>query len=102
MGLTSAAATKLCSTILDLAYCLEVDAVVTASRDSTVKVWETDWRLRMVFMGHTGPVTAVAVLPNSSLVLSASQDGTLRTWDLQAAAQVPARGGPHGRHSVRP
>lgn len=36
----------------------------------------------------TGPVTAVAVLPNSSLVLSASQDGTLRTWDLQAAAQV--------------
>ncbi|CAK7289726.1 WD repeat-containing protein 97 [Vulpes lagopus] len=75
-------------TISDLAYCLEVDAVVTASRDSTVKVWETDWRLRMVFMGHTGPVTAVAVLPNSSLVLSASQDGTLRTWDLQAAAQV--------------
>lgn len=35
-----------------------------------------------------GPVTAVAVLPNTSLVLSASQDGTLRTWDLQAAAQV--------------
>ncbi|XP_072601923.1 WD repeat-containing protein 97 isoform X2 [Vulpes vulpes] len=75
-------------TISDLAYCLEVDAVVTASRDSTVKVWETDWRLRMVFMGHTGPVTAVAVLPDSSLLLSASQDGTLRTWDLQAAAQV--------------
>ncbi|KAB0396452.1 hypothetical protein E2I00_012096, partial [Balaenoptera physalus] len=35
-----------------------------------------------------GPVTAVAVLPNTALVLSASQDGTLRTWDLQAAAQV--------------
>lgn len=30
----------------------------------------------------------MAVLPNTSLVLSASQDGTLRTWDLQAAAQV--------------
>ncbi|XP_035582979.1 LOW QUALITY PROTEIN: WD repeat-containing protein 97 [Zalophus californianus] len=74
--------------ILDLAYCLEVEAMVTASRDSTVKVWEADWRIRMVFMGHTGPVTALAVLPNTSLVLSASQDGTLRTWDLQAAAQV--------------
>lgn len=30
----------------------------------------------------------MVVLPNTSLVLSASQDGTLRTWDLQAAAQV--------------
>ncbi|XP_021544413.1 WD repeat-containing protein 97 [Neomonachus schauinslandi] len=76
------------SAILDLAYCLEAEAMVTASRDSTVKVWEADWRIRMVFMGHTGPVTALAVLPNTSLVLSASQDGTLRTWDLQAAAQV--------------
>ena len=35
-----------------------------------------------------GPVTAVTVLPNTALVVSASQDGTLRTWDLQAAAQV--------------
>lgn len=30
----------------------------------------------------------MAVLPNTALVLSASQDGTLRTWDLQASAQV--------------
>lgn len=30
----------------------------------------------------------MTILPNTSLVLSASQDGTLRTWDLQAAAQV--------------
>ncbi|XP_047641433.1 WD repeat-containing protein 97 isoform X16 [Phacochoerus africanus] len=76
------------TTVSDLAYCSELEAMVTASRDSTVKVWEADWQIRMVFVGHSGPVTAVAVLPNTSLVLSASQDGTLRTWDLQAAAQV--------------
>ncbi|XP_032171465.1 WD repeat-containing protein 97 isoform X2 [Mustela erminea] len=76
------------TTIWDVAYCLEVGAVVTASQDSTVKVWEADWQIRMVFMGHTGPVTALAVLPNTSRVLSASRDGTLRTWDLQTAAQV--------------
>ncbi|XP_012668554.2 WD repeat-containing protein 97 isoform X2 [Otolemur garnettii] len=76
------------TTISDLAYCEEVEAMVTASRDSTVKVWEADWQIRMVFVGHTGPVTALAVLPNTSLALSASQDGTLRTWDLRAAAQV--------------
>lgn len=45
-----------CSTISDLAYCREVEAVVTASRDSTVKVWEVDWQIRMVFVGHTGAV----------------------------------------------
>uniref|UniRef100_A0A8C6BV28 WD repeat domain 97 n=1 Tax=Monodon monoceros TaxID=40151 RepID=A0A8C6BV28_MONMO len=88
------------TTISDLVYCREAGAMVTASRDSTVKVWEADWQIRMVFVGHTGPVTAVAVLPSTALVLSASQDGTLRTWDLQAAAQVgevaPSRWGPRG------
>nr|KAF6270914.1 WD repeat domain 97 [Myotis myotis] len=76
------------TTISDLAYCAEMEAMVTASRDSTVKVWGADWQIRMVFVGHTGPVTAIAVLPNTTLVLSASGDGTLRTWDLQAVAQV--------------
>ena len=42
----------------------------------------------MMRASPAGPVTAVAVLPNTALVVSASQDGTLRTWDLQAAAQV--------------
>ncbi|GAB1299497.1 Predicted gene, 35339 [Apodemus speciosus] len=74
--------------ISDLDYCEEIDAMVTASRDSTVKVWEADWQIRMVFVGHTGPVTAMTVLPNSALAVSASQDGTIRTWDLRAAAQV--------------
>uniref|UniRef100_UPI0034CD9C4E WD repeat domain 97 n=1 Tax=Rattus norvegicus TaxID=10116 RepID=UPI0034CD9C4E len=74
--------------ISDLDYCEEISAMVTASRDSTVKVWEADWQIRMVFVGHTGPVTAMMVLPNSTLAVSASQDGTIRTWDLQAEAQV--------------
>lgn len=43
-----------CSTVSDLAYCEEVEALVTASRDTTVKVWESDWQIRMVFVGHTG------------------------------------------------
>lgn len=33
-------------------------------------------------------MTALAVLPNTSRLLSASRDGTLRTWDLQTVAQV--------------
>lgn len=42
------------SIISDLDYCEEIFAMVTASRDSTVKVWEADWQIRMVFVGHTG------------------------------------------------
>lgn len=48
------ASLSLLSTIFDLAYCKEVEAMVTASRDSTVKVWEADWQIRMVFVGHRG------------------------------------------------
>ncbi|KAM4823038.1 LOW QUALITY PROTEIN: WD repeat-containing protein 97 [Urocitellus parryii] len=76
------------TTISDLAYFEEAKAMVTSSQDSTVKVWEVNWQIRMVFVGHTGPVTAMVILPNTTRVSSASQDGTLRTWDLQAAAQV--------------
>ncbi|XP_055981396.1 WD repeat-containing protein 97 [Sorex fumeus] len=74
--------------IMDLVHCGELKITVTASRDSTVKVWEADWQIRMVFLSHTGPVTALALLPDTTLVVSASQDGTMRTWDLQEAAQV--------------
>ncbi|XP_031803255.1 WD repeat-containing protein 97 isoform X2 [Sarcophilus harrisii] len=74
--------------ISDLLYCEILDVVVTASRDSTVKVWDPDWQIRSVFVGHRGPVTALALLPNSMLVLSASQDMTLRTWNLETAQQM--------------
>ncbi|XP_043833942.1 WD repeat-containing protein 97 [Dromiciops gliroides] len=80
---------KLHKTIIsDVLYCEAAEAVVTASRDSTVKVWDADWQIRSVFVGHTGPVTALTVLPGSVLVLSASQDMTLRTWNLDTAQQV--------------
>lgn len=52
LGLSPSHPTR--STISDLAYFREVEAIVTASRDSTVKVWEADWQIRMVFVGHTG------------------------------------------------
>uniref|UniRef100_A0A4X2MCY9 Uncharacterized protein n=1 Tax=Vombatus ursinus TaxID=29139 RepID=A0A4X2MCY9_VOMUR len=80
---------KLHKTIIsDVVYCEAAEAVVTASRDSTVKVWDADWQIRSVFVGHTGPVTALTMLPGSALVLSASQDMTLRTWNLETAQQV--------------
>uniref|UniRef100_K7E8B0 Uncharacterized protein n=1 Tax=Ornithorhynchus anatinus TaxID=9258 RepID=K7E8B0_ORNAN len=88
--------------ISDVAYCQAACAVVTASRDNTVKVWEAQWQLRNVFVGHVGPVTALAVLPSTPRVLSASRDGTLRTWDLDTGEQVGEVALQAGAEGARP
>uniref|UniRef100_A0A8D0HF51 Uncharacterized protein n=1 Tax=Sphenodon punctatus TaxID=8508 RepID=A0A8D0HF51_SPHPU len=74
--------------ITDIAYCEVVGCVVTASRDTTIKVWDREWLIQMVFVGHTAPVTAVTIYPQRPLILSASQDGTIRTWNLETVDQV--------------
>src|SRR5205085_9909801 len=40
------------------------------------------------FIGHTGGVWMVARSPDSRLLLSASDDKTLRLWDVQRGRQV--------------
>ncbi|KAL8181428.1 UNVERIFIED_CONTAM: hypothetical protein K2H54_001560, partial [Gekko kuhli] len=81
--------TKLHSRVItDIAYCEAVGSPVTASRDTTIKVWDETWHIRTVFVGHTGPVIAVATCPQRPLIFSASQDGTIRTWNLDTVDQV--------------
>lgn len=70
-----------CSTISDLAYCGEVEAMVTAAQDSTVKVWEADWQIRMVFVGHTGALSPVALEHSLSTLCTAS---ALWSWAVQS------------------
>ncbi|XP_039381385.1 WD repeat-containing protein 97 isoform X9 [Mauremys reevesii] len=74
--------------ITDITYCEAGACVVTASRDTTIKVWDKKWLIQTIFVGHTGPVTAVTIYPQGPLILSASQDGTIRTWNLQTIDQV--------------
>ncbi|XP_065438355.1 WD repeat-containing protein 97 isoform X4 [Chrysemys picta bellii] len=74
--------------ITDIVYCEAGACVVTASRDTTIKVWDEKWLIQTIFVGHTGPVTAVTIYPQGPLILSASQDGTIRTWNLQTIDQV--------------
>ena len=38
---------------------------------------------RLCLKGHRGPVTKLALLPSGSEAISASQDGTIRIWDLE-------------------
>ncbi|XP_062987459.1 WD repeat-containing protein 97 [Elgaria multicarinata webbii] len=74
--------------ITDITYCEAIGCAVTASRDTTIKVWDKDWNIQTVFVGHTAPVIAVTIYPQRPLIFSASQDGTIRTWNLDTIDQV--------------
>ncbi|XP_039609721.1 WD repeat-containing protein 97 [Polypterus senegalus] len=74
--------------ITGIAYCHGLQWLVTAARDGSIKVWDKAWRLQMVFVGHTAPVTALVTFPHVPHLLSASQDGTMRVWNLETADQV--------------
>jgi WD40 repeat protein len=51
--------------------------------DRTVRLWELAAGTARVLEGHTGWVSALAVLPDGRLA-SAGNDGTVRIWDLAA------------------
>ncbi|KAI5104629.1 WD repeat-containing protein 97 isoform X1 [Silurus meridionalis] len=65
-----------------------MDVVVTASKDVTMRVWGSHWELLMTFVGHTAVVTSLLLCPMSGLLLSSSLDSTLRYWSLQTGDQV--------------
>ena len=68
---------------------MDVDAtgtlVATGSADNTVKVWDIEkGHMTHNFTGHSGVVTRVAFHPDPSRLqlVSCSEDGTVRLWDL--------------------
>ena len=81
---------------------------LTASRDTTVKVWSLTGDLVHSLRGHTGPVTGVRLLSRednvrlaaalglseetketpAGLAVSASQDCCLKVWNLESGQCV--------------
>lgn len=56
--------------------------VITACRDEEVRVWDSaSGQLHHVFEGHFEEVTKLALV--GSTVVSASIDGTVRTWSIE-------------------
>ncbi|XP_059497142.1 WD repeat-containing protein 97 [Stegostoma tigrinum] len=62
--------------------------VVTSSRDGNIKIWDENWNLQIMFVGHRGPITALALYPHGPYLLSGSEDETIRAWSLELADQV--------------
>ncbi|MBY0377570.1 MAG: WD40 repeat domain-containing protein, partial [Gammaproteobacteria bacterium] len=61
--------------------------IVTASRDKIVRLFDFQGHLIRRFMGHERDVISVAWLGRDAL-LSCSDDGTVRQWDIHTAKQT--------------
>jgi WD40 repeat protein len=58
--------------------------VISASRDSSIKVWEIDKKIPIFTLdGHQDCVTALALTPDGGYLVSGSEDKTVRVWDLR-------------------
>ncbi|KAH9229471.1 hypothetical protein K456DRAFT_1752845 [Colletotrichum gloeosporioides 23] len=81
--------------------------IAPASKDRTVRLWCTnkDWRLTLpallapskesskTFEGHRLSVNAVCFSPDGKAVVSASDDGTARVWNIETGSHVSLTGG---------
>ncbi len=56
--------------------------VATASRDHLIRVFDFAGRLVQTFVGHDADVISVDWLPDGKGLVSSSDDGTVRRWEL--------------------
>lgn len=58
--------------------------------DLTIKVWDLAGGQAQELQGHTGKITGLAFASNGRLLVSGSNDGTVRLWDLQSGKEIAA------------
>jgi WD40 repeat protein len=63
--------------------------MITGSMDKTIKLWTTDSEQAVTILtGHTSWISSVALSPDDSKVLSASDDGTMILWNTATGRQI--------------
>ncbi|XP_056409783.1 WD repeat-containing protein 97 [Hyla sarda] len=74
--------------ISSLLYSEQLHLLISGSRDGSIKVWDNETQLVAVFVGHTGPITALSLTSSGTVLVSGSEDASLRTWDLNTQEQM--------------
>ncbi|KAL5022160.1 hypothetical protein ScPMuIL_001315 [Solemya velum] len=62
--------------------------LITGSLDGSIKIWDSKWFVKMIFVGHSKAVNALGIYPWGSAVISCSTDKTIRVWDLDTCDEV--------------
>ena len=62
-------------------------ALATAGRDGTARVWDLANGQELTRLPHAAPVEAVAFSPDGRQLITASFDGTARLWDLSSGRE---------------
>jgi WD40 repeat protein len=63
--------------------CAFADAIVSASHDGTLRIWNPDRRSEpLALTGHTAPVLVCRISPDAKQVLSGGADHYLKLWDI--------------------
>ncbi len=57
--------------------------VLTASYDTTAKLWDREGKILAEFKGHNGWIYSAVFSPDGSRVLTASLDNTAKLWDRE-------------------
>ncbi|XP_059183260.1 WD repeat-containing protein 97 [Centropristis striata] len=79
----------LCSgNITAMVYCSQLDCLITASQELSIRIWGPDWDLRVAFVGHNGVVNSLFYCSALSMLFSASVDCTIRCWNVEESDAV--------------
>ena len=69
---------------MTLFFLQDEETIVTGSVDGTVKLWRRqDGRCLTTLSGHTNTIWSLAYNPEGNIIVSGSQDGIARFWDLE-------------------
>ncbi|MEA5467439.1 AAA-like domain-containing protein [Spirulina sp. 06S082] len=61
-------------------YSPDGEAIATASKDTTAKLWSKEGKLLTTLKGHTAPVLGIAFSPDGKEIATASEDNTTKLW----------------------
>ena len=75
--------------LASVAYSPDGTHIVTASRDKTVRIWDSATAEEVaVLRGHTNVVYSAAYSPDGTRIVTASGDQTARVWDAATAMEI--------------